>query len=217
MTAANGVDPKQPQTTLQLPTADVVSVVQDTWALTKRQTNVFLVVDTPARCRAPSWINMQAALRTFLAQIPSDQERVGLVEFNTGVANIIELDTLANNRAALNQNIDGMQANGNTALFDAVATAYNRLQTARRSRTHQRDRGHDRRPGERLADHRRASWSARSGRATRQVPVMIFCIAYGSDADHDMLGSARRCQRWPGAGRDTGNDPESVQDPVKYF
>ena len=48
---ANGVDPLQPQTTLQLPSWDVVAVVQNVWTLTKRKTNVFLVVDTSGSMR----------------------------------------------------------------------------------------------------------------------------------------------------------------------
>ena len=125
---ANGVDPAQPQTTLQLPTPDVVQVVQNVWALTKRKTNVFLVVDTSGSMEGDKLDNAQAALRTFLAQIPSDQERVGLVEFNSGVANIIELDTLGANRPALTSAVDDLEAGGNTALLDAVRTAYWRLQ-----------------------------------------------------------------------------------------
>ena len=98
LTKENGVDPTQPQTTLQLPAPDVVQVVQNVWALTKRKTNVFLVVDTSGSMDGDKLDNAQAALKTFLAQIPTDQERVGLVEFNSGVANIIELDTLGANR-----------------------------------------------------------------------------------------------------------------------
>ena len=94
LTSENGVDPAQPQTTLQLPSPDVVQVVQNVWALTKRRTNVILVVDTSGSMAGDKLANVQTALKTFLAQIPTDQERVGLVEFNSGVANIIELDTL---------------------------------------------------------------------------------------------------------------------------
>ena len=46
LTPANGVDPAQPQTVLQMPSAAVVDVVRDVWWYTKRHTNVFLVVDT---------------------------------------------------------------------------------------------------------------------------------------------------------------------------
>ena len=85
LTKDNGVDPSQPQTTLQLPSPDVVQVVQNVWALTKRKTNVILVVDTSGSMEGEKLDNVQAALKTFLAQIPTDQERVGMVEFNSGV------------------------------------------------------------------------------------------------------------------------------------
>jgi len=45
LTLANGVDPKQPQTTLQVPGPAVVEVVRNVWWYTKRHTNVYLVVD----------------------------------------------------------------------------------------------------------------------------------------------------------------------------
>ena len=106
----------------------MVQVVQNVWALTKRKTNVFLVVDTSGSMQGEKLDNAKMALRTFLAQIPSDQEQVGLVEFNTGVANIIELDTLGNNRTLLTETVDALTAGGNTALLDGVRTAYARLQ-----------------------------------------------------------------------------------------
>ena len=62
LTKENGVDAAQPQTTLQLPTPDVVQVVQNVWALTKRKTNVFLVVDTSGSMNGDKLDNAQAAL-----------------------------------------------------------------------------------------------------------------------------------------------------------
>ena len=149
--------------------ADVVAVVQNVWALAKRKTNVVLVVDTSGSMQGNKLDNMQAALRTFLAQIPSDQEQVGLVEFNSGVANIIELDTLAKNRAALNETIDGLQAGGNTALLRRRRHRLQAAAAARRPGAHQRDRGHDRWAGKRLARSRSSSWSSeiRAGQPDR--------------------------------------------------
>ena len=186
LTAANGVDSAQPQTTLQLPAPDVVQVVQNVWALTKRKTNVFLVVDTSGSMAGGKLDNAQAALRTFLAQIPSDQERVGLVEFSSGVANIIELDTLAANRAVLTDAVNSLDANGNTALLDAVRTAYVRLQ---------RQADPDRinaivamTDGKENASGITVSQLVREIRTgNEQVPVVIFAIAYGRDADYSLL------------------------------
>jgi Ca-activated chloride channel homolog len=185
-TSANGVDPKQPQTTLQLPAADVVQVVQNVWALTKRKTNVFLVVDTSGSMQGSKLDGAKSALKTFLQQIPSDQEKVGLVEFNTGVTNIIELDTLANNRATLNGTVDGLRANGNTALLDAVRTAYNRLQeNGDPERINAIVAMTDGRENASMVSLRQLTDEIRRG--NQNVPVVIFCIAYGKDADYNVL------------------------------
>lgn len=186
LTAANGVDPAQPQTTLQLPAPDVVQVVQNVWALTKRKTNVILVVDTSGSMQGEKLANAQAALRTFLAQIPTDQERVGLVEFSSGVTNIIELDTLAANRAALTAAVDDMYANGNTALLDAVRTAYVRLQRqADPERINAIVAMTDGKENASAVSINQLTREIRAG--NQQVPVVIFAIAYGRDADYNLL------------------------------
>ncbi len=186
LVAANGVDPAQPQTTLQLPAPDVVQVVQNVWALTKRKANVILVVDTSGSMDGDKLTNAQVALRTFLAQIPTDQERVGLVEFNSGVTNIIELDTLAANRAALTGAVDTLQANGNTALLDAVRTAYVRLQRqADPDRINAIVAMTDGKENASAVSVSQLTREIRTG--NEQVPVVIFAIAYGRDADYDML------------------------------
>jgi Ca-activated chloride channel family protein len=186
LTKENGIDPAQPQTTLQLPTPDVVQVVQNVWALTKRKTNVILVVDTSGSMNGDKLDNAQTALKTFLAQIPTDQERVGLVEFNSGIANIIELDTLGANRAALTGAVNSLEAGGNTALLDAVRTAYWRLQRqADPERINAIVAMTDGK--ENAVTIRQLAQEIRDG--NQQVPVIIFSIAYGSDADYEMLQS----------------------------
>ncbi len=186
LTAANGVDPAQPQTTLQLPTADVVQVVQNVWALTKRKTNVILVVDTSGSMEGEKLDGARLALRTFLAQIPTDQERVGLVEFNSGVANIIELNTLGQNRTLLTETVDALEAGGNTALLDAVRTAYVRLQRqADPERINAIVAMTDGKENASAVNLRQLAAEIQAG--NQDVPVVIFCIAYGNDADYDVL------------------------------
>jgi Ca-activated chloride channel family protein len=186
LTAANGVNPAEPQTTLQLPPADVVAAVQNAWALTKRRTNVFLVVDTSGSMEGDKLNNAQAALRTFLAQIPSDQERVGLVEFNTDVVNIIELDALARNRPMLVSAVDSLEAGGNTALLDAVRTAYARLQReADPERINAIVAMTDGRENASAVSLQQLTREIRAG--NQSIPVVIFSVAYGRDADNDVL------------------------------
>jgi len=160
--------------------------VQNVWALTKRKTNVILVVDTSGSMDGAKLESAQAALRTFLSQIPSGQERVGMVEFNSGVANIIELDTLDNNRAELNSAVDSLTAGGNTALLDAVRAAYARLQRqGDPERINAIVAMTDGRENASAVSLRQLAAEIRDGNQT--VPVVIFAIAYGRDADYDVL------------------------------
>jgi Ca-activated chloride channel homolog len=212
LTAANGVDAKQPQTTLQLPSADVVSVVQSSWQAAKRRANVMLVVDTSGSMRGDKLSNTQGALRTFLAQIPNDQERVGLLEFNTRVTNIVELDTLAKNRAPLTQDIDRMQATGNTALLDAVDAAYNRLQQqADPNRINAIVVMTDGR--ENASNITTSELAQRISEGNQRVPVVIFCVAYGSDADFGLLQMLADAS----GGQVRAGTPETIQNLYKIL
>jgi Ca-activated chloride channel family protein len=185
--AANGVDPAQPQTTLQMPGPAVVDVVQNAWQFTKRKANVYLVVDTSGSMEGDKLEAARAALWEFLGQIKGDQEQVGLVEFSSFVNNIDPLQELGTSRRDLEVTIDGLVAGGDTALLDGVRAAYVRLQ--------------DEADAERInaivvMTDGRENASAISlpelgqeiARGNRDgVPVVIFAIAFGEDADYDMV------------------------------
>lgn len=185
--AANGADPSQPQTTLQVPGPAVVDVVQNVWQYTKRKTNVYLVVDTSGSMEGEKLAAAQAALHEFLGQIKGDQEQVGLVEFSSTVNNILPLDELGDNRTGLEQSIDALQAYGNTALLDGVRTAYVRLQQEndpeRINAIVVMTDGRENNSSTTLSQLQREIQRGNS----QGVPVVIFAIAFGDDADYDVL------------------------------
>lgn len=184
---ANGVDPSQPQTTLQVPGPAVVDVVQNVWQYTKRKANIFLVVDTSGSMEGEKMAAAQAALREFMAQIKGDQERVGLVEFGSAVNNIAALDELANNRSQIDSSIELLQAYGNTALLDGVRTAYVRLQQINDpERINAIVVMTDGRENNSLTTLRELQREIQRGNS-QGVPVVIFAIAFGDDADYDVL------------------------------
>jgi len=183
----NGVNPAQPQTTLQVPSPAVVEVVRDVWWYTKRHTNVYLVVDTSGSMRGEKLVNAQEALRVFLDQIKGDMERVGMVEFSSQVNRIIPLDELGKNRAELIAAVDELEAGGDTALLDAVNAAYVRLQQLN---DHERINAivamTDGKENNSRIHLRELTRKMREGNE-RGVPIVVFCIAYGDDADYDTL------------------------------
>ncbi len=88
---ASAVDWREPQTTLQMPSPAVVDVVQNFWYYTKRPTNVYLVVDTSGSMAGDKLERTKEALAAFVGEIKGDRDRIGIVEFGTGVKSFTEL------------------------------------------------------------------------------------------------------------------------------
>ncbi len=187
LTLANGVDPDQPDTTLQLPGAQVIDQVRNVWWLIKRKTNVYLVVDTSGSMEGQKLRNVKEALGTFVTQIEGADERVGLIEFWGDVDILVPLDRLGNNRSALLAAIDGLEAGGDTALLDGVSLAHKQLRQLNDE--------------ERInaivvmTDGQENASLISSGDLQDRLergneagaPVVIFAIAYGYDADFNTL------------------------------
>jgi Ca-activated chloride channel family protein len=185
LTAANGVDPSQPQTSLQLPNAAVVDVVRNVWWYTKRHTNVYLVVDVSGSMRGEKIQGAQAALRAFVDQIQGDLERVGLIEFSSLVQETVPLAELGDNRDELVSTIEALEVGGDTALLDAIDWAHESLQ--RRADAERINAIVVMTDGLENNSTIYPSQLLSKLEAQRNVQVVVFCIAYGEDADRDML------------------------------
>lgn len=189
ISAANGVDPAKPATTLQMPSAVVVDVVRNAWQYTKRRANIYLVVDVSGSMEGENIEQERLALQAFLDQIQSDQERVGLILFSSNVYEAVPLTLVSDGRAELSQAFSGLSAGGNTALLDGVAAALTKLV--------------DLNDGERInaivamTDGKENSSMVSLQQLTRRLeaqagtdlPVVVFCIAYGRGADYSALSA----------------------------
>jgi Ca-activated chloride channel family protein len=211
LTVDSGVNPAEPKTALQVPNASVVRVVRDVWWYTKRHTNVYLVVDTSGSMRGEKLAQAQEALRIFLDQIQGDLERVGMVQFASTANMRIHLDELGNNRAMLQQEIDGLQANGDTALLDGVYEAFSSLQalgdTERINAIVVMTDGKENNSSISLRS------LVRRLETESKVPVVIFCIAYGSDADMGTLQAIAE----PTGGQVREGNLETIRDLYKIL
>jgi Ca-activated chloride channel family protein len=214
ISAANGVDPDQPQTTLQVPGPAVVQAVRDVWWLTKRHTNVYLIADTSGSMASNDKLSQaKDALLTFIGQIKGDNERVGLIAFSSSVYQVEDLDTLGSNRTSLLAAIGGLEARGDTALLDAVTEGYNRLQ-----KLHDTERINaivvmtDGKENNSYTDLGQLVREIKQGNQSG-VPVVIFCIAYGSDADMNTLQSIATAS----GGQVRTGDPETIRNLYKIL
>lgn len=184
---ALGVDPSQPKTTLQIPGPTVIQVVRDVWQYAKRKANVYLVADVSGSMQGKKLEQAREAFLTFLDMIKGDQERVGLVVFSSSEVLAEPLAELGQNRARLKVQIEGLSAGGDTALLDAVNLAYERLQQAGDKErinaivvmTDGRENNSSIRLKDLTSKMRRENQSG--------VSVVVFCVAYGDDAEIDTL------------------------------
>jgi Ca-activated chloride channel family protein len=189
LTAGNGVDPVQPKTALQMPSPSVVEVVRDVWWYTKRHTNVYLVVDVSGSMEGSKLSNAQEALRVFMDQVKGDSERVGLVSFASDASEVVPLDELTRSRAQIVRAVEKLEAYGDTALLDAVALAYQELQALEDAeRINAIVVMTDGRENNSQVSLDRLTYYIRESNEIG-VPVVIFAIGYGSDADTGVLRS----------------------------
>ena len=181
------VDWRQPQTTLQMPSRQVVEVVQNVWWYTKRPTNVFLVVDTSGSMQEGNRMeNTKAALLAFIDNIQGDRDQVGLIEFGTGIKRLEPLRPLTDEgREHYQRVIRAMTPTGRTALLDAVLAAQQEIlksgDTEAINAIVVMTDGLENASRYTAQDVRRAFEGAGTQR------IVIFTIGFGSDADVMLL------------------------------
>jgi Ca-activated chloride channel family protein len=124
--AAHGVDPRQPQTTLEVPPVDVIDAVLGLWRETKKRSDVTLVLDRSGSMRKEERMtNAQAGADQFLTLLdPAD--RFSFLTFNAVPSWVVQGVPLGESRAQVAQALRGVFPDGGTALYDAIALAYDR-------------------------------------------------------------------------------------------
>lgn len=184
------VDPLSPQTLLPLPPQPVLEIVLDVWRLSMRPVNVMLVVDSSESMKGSKLARAKTALQGFVDQIQGDRDRIGLVEFGSGVKQYGALQWLdAEGRGHMLRLIENMQAGGSTRLIDAVWAAHSELKDLADSDatyaivvlTDGRDNDSEHRLRELQRDIQRA-----------HNPVSIHTVAFGRDADAGLLEDLAR-------------------------
>jgi Ca-activated chloride channel family protein len=210
----NGVDPAQPQTTLQMPNAAIIEQVQSYWFLTKRPANILLVVDTSGSMGEQNKLGQaQDALSTFLDQIQGDRDRVGLVPFASSVYGTVTLQDIGTQRDALKNRVRAFKADGRTALLDAVAFAYDDLQKrGDKERINAIVAMTDGIENASSTNTNALVQKIRRGNQTG-VPVIIFSIAYGNDADFNALNALAEVT----GGFSRRADPETIRKLYKIL
>lgn len=187
---AHGVDPKQPQTLLDVPTGEVLTHLLALWRDTKKTADVVVVFDRSASMQGRPLSEAKTGAAAFLNGL-GDRDGASIAFFNHRVPPISAPIALGTNRASLLAAIDTTFADGGTALYDAIAASYDMMLAHAKQHpnrihalvvmTDGRDEN-SKRGVEQLSAKFRAE----------DAPVKIFTIAYGSKADPRVLDDIAR-------------------------
>jgi Ca-activated chloride channel family protein len=206
-TLANGVTPEGPSNVLAVPEPEVIVAIQQSWAFVKKQADIIILIDTSGSMSSDDKIaQAREAALAFINGLEQDN-RVGLTIFSGEIRELVPLDRLESNKAALERGIRSLQADGGTELYAAVREVVNAMNAV-----DDEDRiravvvlsdGQD--TGERGVVLNDALAAVSASREARN-PVIVLPVAYGSDADIQALNSMARSS----ATRVTSGDPGNI-------
>jgi len=210
---AFGVDPQGIQTVLAVPPAEVIVAVKDSWKLNRKRADILLVVDTSGSMEGDKLTMVKAGIETFLLRI-LPEDRLGLITFDSKARLVVPMAPLSENRIALQTAVQEMRAAGRTALFDALDLA---RQTLEELPPAEDDRIRAIVLLSDGADNASQMSLAQLRNAFDESGISIFPIAYGSDADRQVLDAIAEFSRTIVVVGDTGDIAQIFENLSRYF
>lgn len=214
--AAHGADAKQPQTLLDVPDGATLDKLLQTWEANKRRADVALVFDKSGSMHGRPMAEAQAGARAFVQGLHAD-DSASLLFFDNHIFPPLGPALLGKSRAQLLERIDGVTAEGGTALYDATAQAYGDSlgrATSDPKRIHAvvvMTDGHD--------EHSRMTLPELLHRLEGEAaaPVKVFTIAYGPDADPAVLAKIAEAGQGASVRGTAENIVQVYQDVAAFF
>lgn len=187
-----GTDPRvSPETVPPLAnvSGDTAAAIIEVFKETKKKATIFLVLDRSGSMGGDKLTNAVAAMKNFVSRL-APEDRVHLYVFDSQVDSLGPRGLAAEVRVGLLEALGRVQAGSSTALYDAVCTA---TQSAEVARKEDRARGEPRLYGtvvltdglENASRQKDVNTCLPTGEEVDGVKV--FTIAYGKDADAKLL------------------------------
>jgi Ca-activated chloride channel family protein len=224
--AKNGVDPSQPQTTLEVPSPPVLAGVIDQWNQVRKRARVLLVVDVsgsmgdeadPATGDTKLDLAKKAAIAALGEFLPEDD--VGLRVFSTDISNreptdyrdLVEVGPMSTNRPDLRAEIEQLVPTEGTPLYTVTRDSYEKMadeyDPTRINAIVLLSDGRNEDPGGNEDLGELLSFLRGQNEGESSQPVRVFPIAYGNDADEATL---KRIAEATNAASYSAVDPKTI-------
>lgn len=128
--AAHGMNPQEPKTTLEVPSAEVINGILQVWRDQKKHSNVVLVLDTSGSMNEEGKIQNAREGAKQLVQLLDDGDTFSFLPFSSELHWAQRNASVKDERAKLLSQIDSLFAGGGTALYDSIDSAYQQLASA---------------------------------------------------------------------------------------
>ncbi len=203
----HGVDTNQPQTILEIPSAPVIEGIQSLWQQTKKPVDLIVTMDISGSMRGDKITSARSSLMQFVQKV-DDRDRLRIDLFNDTISTLTPLTPIGEKRQQVLDSVSGIFEQNSTSLYDAVLKAYQDMQT-------EGDPNHIRAIVV-LSDGADTVSTATLEEVVRQIQtaqgeggnaIKIFTIAFGEDADADILKSIAD----PSGGKQYNSLPETIQ------
>jgi Ca-activated chloride channel family protein len=212
---AHGVDPKQPQTILPVPEPATLSKLVPVWQQTKKGADVIFVFDKSFSMEGKPLSEAKAGAKSFLDHL-GDRDQVTLVFFDSTVYPAVGPMPLSTGRSQLEARIDAVVAGGGTALYDAIAQAYDMAQARATKDPNQihavvvMTDGKD--------EHSKLGLAPLEARFPKEeATVKIFTIAYGAQAEAKVLDEIAEAARGSSAKGSVDTIKDIYLDMASFF
>ncbi|HEX4204311.1 MAG TPA: VWA domain-containing protein [Ktedonobacteraceae bacterium] len=128
----HGVDPKQPQSVLQVPSVSIVNAIKASWNQQKRKVDVMLILDRSGSMNdsigGSSKIEAAKQGLSDFVNLLGDSDGLGVTVFSNDAQTLTPVDALGSKRQNVLEQIKGIQAGGSTRLYNTIDEQVEALQ-----------------------------------------------------------------------------------------
>ena len=179
----HSVDLSQPEIVFGPPSVDTIYAVQDLWQAARKDVNLVMLLDTSGSMQGRKIDGAREAAIQFVEQM-GDDDFITIVAFSTQPDTILIHEQVGLTRGKVIGMIEGLEADGHTALYDAIGDAATIIANTNSPQTSNAmvvlTDGLDTSSSHYHFDQNLIEMAAAND-------TTVFTIAYGNDADEELL------------------------------